>query len=177
MSSIKYLRRQNSPNNPLFSNLLNSWSTNTIPQWAKISQNLNQELAKTNISQINTLQVNNLIAELVGTIAESMHKVDTESPQKFISSQVLPLFYSGHSKRKGTEVENDLEIVQMDTTQVLGEEEGQTIDDFIQSLLTIQENIENGMAGKLLDLACGDLDKEDQILNTIYLTLSISQVW
>jgi len=121
--------------------------------------------------------VNNLIAELVGTIAESMHKVDTESPQKFISSQVLPLFYSGHSKRKGTEVENDLEIVQMDTTQVLGEEEGQTIDDFIQSLLTIQENIENGMAGKLLDLACGDLDKEDQILNTIYLTLSISQVW
>lgn len=120
--------------------------------------------------------VNNLITELVGAMAESMYKVDTESPQKFLSSQVLPLFYSGHHKRKGTEVENDLEIVQMDTTQVLGEEEGQTIDDFIQSLLSIQENIENNISAKLLNLPSGDLDKEDQILNTIYLTLSISQV-
>jgi len=152
---------------------LNSWSINTIPQWTIISKDLSQELSKTDIPQINIEKVHNYVHELVGTIAEAMYKADSESPQKFLFKQILPLFGGGNTRRKGTDIETDLDIMQMDTTQ-LDEESiaktGQILEEFNQSLLSVQDQLL-----KLLDISESDLKTEDRLLNIIHLTLHISE--
>jgi len=166
--------RQNSSSSPVFSKILNSWSINNIPQWITICKDLSKELSKPDIPQINIEKVHSFIYELVGTIAEVMYKADSESPQKFLFKQVLPLFGGGNTRRKGTDIETDLDIMQMDTTQ-LDEEAiartGQVLEEFNQSLLSVQDQLL-----KLLDISESDLKTEDRLLNIIHLTLHISEV-